>query len=226
MKAFDFAVQTVVSSLDHIQTGGCSMVRPGLVYYRGRQMSLRVRSWHCASTTSPHGPDNSIFAYSQPSTAIFYQRHGYWDVFQFLPIYLGFHPGVPQIAILPQRDSGLSAGAALRFDSAEWWCQGTQPGAPTKTPVGEWCCLSLFTSSATSFWRHRLVLGCSLFRGNWPCFYRPDLPFLFSVGVKHTGSLRSASLRRQKEVALEVNKDKPILIKEDPYSGRKSFPRC
>ena len=158
MKAFDFAVQTVVSSLDHIQTGGCSMVRPGLVYYRGRQMSLRVRSWHCASTTSPHGPDNSIFAYSQPSTAIFYQRHGYWDVFQFLPIYLGFHPGVPQIAILPQRDSGLSAGAALRFDSAEWWCQGTQPGAPTKTPVGEWCCLSLFTSSATSFWRRRLAL--------------------------------------------------------------------
>ena len=24
---------------------------------RGRQMPLRVRSWHCASTTSPHGPD-------------------------------------------------------------------------------------------------------------------------------------------------------------------------
>jgi hypothetical protein len=28
-----------------------------LVYYRGRKMPLRVRSWHCASTTSPHGPD-------------------------------------------------------------------------------------------------------------------------------------------------------------------------
>ena len=53
----------------------------------------------------------------------------YWGVFQFLPIYLGFHPGVPQIAIhhygirasplAPAPESGQPAGPALRFDSAE-----------------------------------------------------------------------------------------------------------